>query len=429
MNLVDGKILDTNECDLVLDTLSERIIQTLSRPRLSAEVVINACDRLISSFDEGFYIQEMVKLGIPEQLGKSYVAEARTMFSGDALRYRMTKEFGSGYDQVSNYSITSEGAKGSEQILPLGVLVHIAAGNADGLPAFSVLEGLLTGNINILKLPAGEGGASVHLLLELIRMEPLLAAYIYVFDYSSKDIVHINRLVEAADGVVVWGGVEAVSAFRTMLPANIKLIEWGHKISFAYVTKQGMQDDAMLYGIAMNIVTTGQLLCSSCQGIFIDTDNMEDVYAFCTHFLQILESVAAEQAGNMDVSVLAQTALQQYTADLEAILTGKRIFKSSHCSLIATDDQVLEPAIGFSNVWVKAVPQTKLLGVLRPYKNYLQTVALACNQDEKPILANVFSKTGVVRICSGARMSATYVGAPHDGEYPLRRYTKVMSIE
>ena len=41
---------------------------------------------------------------------------------------------------------------------PLGVLLHIAAGNADGLPAFSVAEGLATGNINILKLPQADNG-------------------------------------------------------------------------------------------------------------------------------------------------------------------------------------------------------------------------------------------------------------------------------
>lgn len=38
--------------------------------------------------------------------------------------------------------------------MPLGVLFHIAAGNAEALPAYSVAEGLLMGNVNLLKLPA-----------------------------------------------------------------------------------------------------------------------------------------------------------------------------------------------------------------------------------------------------------------------------------
>ena len=45
-----------------------------------------------------------------------------------------------------------------EETRPLGVLLHIAAGNAEGLPFFSVVEGLLAGNINILKLPGMDDG-------------------------------------------------------------------------------------------------------------------------------------------------------------------------------------------------------------------------------------------------------------------------------
>ena len=51
-----------------------------------------------------------------------------------------------------------------EKKVPLGVIMHIGAGNALGLAAFSVMEGLLTGNINILKLPEYEGGISLKIL-------------------------------------------------------------------------------------------------------------------------------------------------------------------------------------------------------------------------------------------------------------------------
>ena len=428
MNLVEGKILDVKECDAVLDSLNERILAALSKPRLSADIVIAACDKLISALGEDNYLPILAELNIPEKLGKIYFAEARAMFSGEALKYRMKKELGEGYNQVFTHMPAPDSPPLAEQILPLGVLLHIAAGNADGLPAFSVLEGLLTGNINILKLPAAEGGMSVRILYELIQIEPLLAEYIYVFDYSSKDVVHINKLIAVADGVVVWGGIEPVSAFRSLLPTNTKLIEWGHKVSFAYVTKDGMEDDK-LCGVATNIAATGQLLCSSAQGIFIDTDDMEEVYAFCNRFLPLLERAVAEHAGDMSIDIGVQRALQLYSMELETVFTGNRIFKGNNCSLVACDNQVLEPAFGFFNVWVKALPRRNLLETLRPYKNYLQTVALICDDKEKEIIADCLLKTGVVRVCSGERMSANYTGAPHDGEFSLRRYTKIASVE
>lgn len=434
MNLADGKIISSEECDKVLESLDERIIQTLSKlpPRwdtpLSPDIVINACDRLVSSMDESFYLSAMAELGIPEELGISYISEARRMFSGDALRYRMEIEFGTEWNKRLSYVPLFGNNTVTEYISPVGVLFHVAAGNADGLPAFSVLEGLLTGNINILKLPSEEGGASVRLLLELIKIEPSLAEYIYVFDYSSKDIVNIKKLIEVSDAVVVWGGSGAVSAFRAMIPANIKIIEWGHKISFAYVTKEGMTEEN-LTGLAYNIVSTGQLLCSSCQGIYLDTDSMDDVYNFCEIFLPILEREVSKSMKNIDIGIKTQTALMLYNAELETIYNGNRIFKGSGCSITACHDDSLEVSLQFANAWVKPLPKSKLIKVLRPYKNYLQTAALLCGVEDKEMLLELLLRTGVVRVCSGELMSSTYSGAPHDGEYPLRRYTRTVSID
>ena len=120
---------------------------------------------------------------------------------------------------------------------PLGVLLHIAAGNVDALPVFSVIEGLLTGNINILKLPGADDGLSIVILQELIKIYPLIGEYVYVFDYPSEDIESIKLMADAADAIVVWGGDSTVEAVRRLAKPDTRIIEWGHKISFAYFLK------------------------------------------------------------------------------------------------------------------------------------------------------------------------------------------------
>ena len=57
---------------------------------------------------------------------------------------------------------------------PLGVLLHVGAGNMEGLPAYSAVEGLLAGNINLLKLPENDNGISSFLLRRLAAIEPRL---------------------------------------------------------------------------------------------------------------------------------------------------------------------------------------------------------------------------------------------------------------
>ena len=408
MNLVDGKYLTTRECDPVLDGLDERIVATLRKTRLDREKVIMACDRLVTGLDESFYLAKMDSLGISGALARRYIADARNLFCADALHKRLRIELGDG-----------------DMVQPLGTLLHIAAGNVDGLPAFSVLEGLLTGNINILKLPAGDGGISAELLAELIREEPVLAEYVYVFDYSSRDTEHIAKLLKAADAVVVWGGDEAVASLRRMVKPNTKLIEWGHKVSFGYVTQKGLSDTG-LAGFARNIAETRQSLCSSCQGIYLDTNDMNEIYALCERFLPLLER---QIAGSLTINEASQAALELYTMSLEATPANKRVFQGNGCGVIAQDDSRAEPASAPYVPWVKPLPRENIISALHPYKNHLQTIGLLCWEDERNVMTNELFKTGVVRITTGERMSYAGANMPHDGEYPLRRYVKVVNTD
>jgi len=428
MNLVDGQIITDQESDAILNDLDKRIARTLFKGRLDIEKVISACHRMVTELNEGPYLAAMADLGIDISLGKKYIAEARRLFCEESMRIRLRTELGDDFFGIKTYTPYMSEVTVHEQIMPLGVLFHIAAGNMDGLPVFTVLEGLVTGNINILKLPSAEGGISVQILQKLIEIEPSLAEYIYVFDYSSRDIENIEKLLAVSDGVVVWGGDTAVASIRNIVKPNTKLIEWGHKLSFAYCTEHGITHDR-LAGLAKNMIETNQLLCSSCQGIFIDTVDNALVYRFCEMFLPILEKEAIENMKSFEIGSRAQTSLRVYAAELESTFLESKVFQSKTCSLIAYKDRTLEPGIQFGNAWVRQLPKADLLEVLRPYKNYLQTVGLLCGDSERALLADMLLKAGAVRICSGERMSATYCGAAHDGEYPLRRYTKVVCVE
>ena len=55
--------------------------------------------------------------------------------------------------------------------------------------------------------------------------------------------------------------------------------------------------------------------------------------------------------------------------------------------------------------------------------------ALWVADEEKDALSELLLKTGVFRITDGRLMSREYCGMPHDGEYPLLRYVKRVSME
>ena len=311
---------------------------------------------------------------------------------------------------------------------PLGVLLHIAAGNADGLPAFSVAEGLVTGNINILKLPQADNGLSLEIFQALLELEPRLADYIYVFDTPSSDVGAIQRMAELADGIVVWGGEAAVSAVRRFAHPGTKLIEWGHRLSFAYLS--GAVPERELTALAEHLVVTRQLLCSSCQVIYLDTERMEDLRAFCDRFWPILQR-AAEARRPRTLGAVAELTLRTYTDRLEAILDGgtSKPWSSPLCSLIPKEDSALELSPMFANVLVKRLPRQEILPVLRKAKPYLQTAGLACPPAEREALTQLLAQAGLTRITRPGSMSEGVPGEAHDGSYPLQRYIRIVNVE
>ena len=427
MNLVNGKTISAAECDELLDSLGSRILETLAGPALDPAAVIEACHQLSLTLSVAEHQQVLIDLGISPQFAKEYILDAKVMLSREYLTNKIEVELGPGHNLPHRLKPAFYDRKVIETIRPLGVLFHIAAGNSDGLPFFTVIEGLLTGNINILKLPVEEGGLTVRILQELFAIDSRLAQYVYVFDYTSRDVEVIQRLADLADAVVVWGSDAAVKAVREMAEPNTKIIEWGHKMSFAYIS--GPVSEHAMEGIAHNICKTNQLLCSSCQGIFIDTESMEDVYEFCRHFVSVLSRVCRAYPSESGIGIRSQSGLRLYNESIEAVFNGARIFRDDGCSLIAYQDSVLTPSIMFRNGWVRRLPKEQIVSTLRPYKNYLQTVGLLCDESRAGALSELFWKTGAVRITDGYHMSNMYNGAAHDGEYPLRRYTKTVALE
>ena len=81
------------------------------------------------------------------------------------------------------------------------------------------------------------------------------------------------------------------------------------------------------------------------------------------------------------------------------------------------------------NVLVKLLPQKDLLPALRRQKGRLQTAGLLCSPEKREALATLLARAGLTRITRAETMSASFPGEAHDGEYPLRRYIRMVDIE
>ena len=420
MIFANGRLLPDSQLSQVLEELEEAVNETRACRTLEPETVISALQAVGERLDRGELDPLILRYAGPGR--RREVAHIRPLLRREALEYKLAVELG-----IPLYSF-QERPFGRTQTVPLGTLFHVTAGNVDGLPAFSAVEGLLTGNINLVKLPSGDQGLSLAVFQLLTEQEPRLAPFLYAFQIPSRDTAALRRLADLADGAVVWGGDGAVTALRQLAPPGCKLMEWGHRLSFAYLSRWEGEEDA-LSALAEHLIQTGGLLCSSCQVIFLDTDALGEGEAFCRSFLPLLERAAdrfrAALGEKGEGSLYAWETRLEHAADR---LPGT-LFPGRGCSLTLREDRELELSPLHGNVLVKCLPQKALLPVLRRQKGRLQTAGLLCPAQDRPALTQLLARAGVTRIAPPGSMSRTLSGEGHDGEFPLRRYVRTVDIQ
>ena len=421
MILYKGGIYDTCFTEKLLSDLQSDVNDALLHKKIDTEKLISAVDEISLRISKGDYddlINSLEIDGIEEY--KNRAAE---------LLRRKNTELNLKAQLPSLCELPGIGA----YVAPVGVLFHIAAGNVDVLPAYSVLSGLFCGNVNVLKLPSQDNGITIKILSELISIMPELSDFIYVFDTPSSDVVSMIKMAEAADKIIVWGGDEAVSAVRRLAPPAIPVVSFGHKISFAYIGADYEKYPAELTSLAEHIIKTCQLLCSSCQRIYINSGNPNDADEFCRFFLPYLQT-ARGRYPLADIGAAAEATLSEYSRKIEKSLCGtrnggERIYAGDGCRLTAKDDKTLDISGFFGQVDVSAVPINELFSVLRRKKGYLQTACIIADEETKREAEKAAVAAGVTRLMKPGDMSAAFVGEAHDGAFELSEYVRIINKE
>ena len=424
-NIFRGIRVSKNEAIKGITGIEEIIQEDLLKRIITPEIVIDAADKLTKMLNKDDMIFMLHSMGMKDLMATEMVEHTLYELSKSNLICKIEREL---KEKPFELNKVQDGL--FERYEPLGVLTHISAGNVIGLPAMSVIEGLLTGNINLLKLPSNDGGLSVELLSMLTDIEPLLKPYIYVFDLSSRDTDEISKLISVSNGVVVWGSDEAISGIRAITLLNIPIIEWGQKLSFSYMTPKGVSDKS-LWGLAVDICSTEQLLCSSPQCLYYETASKDELLALAHRFSKIFEEVSSKYPP-LDIDIHSQAEITSVIelAKMEGVLGQKHVLRdfNNHWSILVDYDSAVKPSPLFRNIWIKPIKREDIFSVFRPYRGYMQTTGLSCGKDEYENITNLFFKIGVNRITPLGKMSHGYPGQPHDGSYALSRYVRRISI-
>ncbi|UWW96047.1 AMP-binding protein [Streptomyces murinus] len=411
--------------------LPETAARVLERP-LPTDVVLGACAAVGADLaDPDSALHTRLAAHLPAAEAGSTLAELAGALTRQALERKLRRELGG----LRPERLTRPDGRETvfESWAPVGLLVHIAPGNAAAVAPLSVVEGLLAGNVNVLKTSGSDTALALDLLAALAAADPsgLIAERVIALRFPSARRDWLETLCGQADAIAVWGGEEAEGAVRELAPPGCRVVAWGHRISFAYLTRAAAAEDGLLDALAEDVCRVEQQACSSPQVVYLDTDDTEEVFAFAGRFAERLAKVSgARPAPRPGPAELAEITTVQQLARLEQHLGLTRVFTADDGSWRVLADT--RPALAASplhrSVWVKPLPRHRITGTLRPMRRYLQTAAVGGGRADVAALSRALFAAGVTRVTPVGSMLEGYEGEPHDGVYALQRYSRRVSV-
>ncbi|MGM9330889.1 acyl-CoA reductase [Streptomyces murinus] len=431
LHLWQGEFVDDAEAGRRMAGLPETAARVLERP-LPTDVVLGACAAVGADLaDPDSALHTRLAAHLPAAEAGSTLAELAGALTRQALERKLRRELGG----LRPERLTRPDGRETvfESWAPVGLLVHIAPGNAAAVAPLSVVEGLLAGNVNVLKTSGSDTALALDLLAALAAADPsgLIAERVIALRFPSARRDWLETLCGQADAIAVWGGEEAEGAVREPAPPGCRVVAWGHRISFAYLTRAAAAEDGLLDALAEDVCRVEQQACSSPQVVYLDTDDTEEVFAFAGRFAERLAKVSgARPAPRPGPAELAEITTVQQLARLEQHLGLTRVFTADDGSwrVLADTRSALAASPLHRSVWVKPLPRHRITGTLRPMRRYLQTAAVGGGRADVAALSRALFAAGVTRVTPVGSMLEGYEGEPHDGVYALQRYSRRVSV-
>jgi hypothetical protein len=334
--------------------------------------------------------------------------------SKDNLKNRIRLELGRNY-------LDGWVREGSSHIYaaPLGILLHVFAGNIFISGIESLVNGLITKNLNLVKTSSVDQFFPYLFLESLGECSPELASTISILSFKGGETAVENKLKRIADAIIVWGSEKAILGYRKNLPLGKKLIEHGPKCGIGVVEKY---DPSLPKRIAKDVAYWEQSSCASPQVIYVrDSIDVEKLAPEIGRNLEkhpkgplepdqaveILKAKEVARMGELFGDYKCYSSAEPY--EWQIIISKKFDFSPLGRTLYLRKYHSLEDVI-------EEIP-----------KEYLQTVGI--QSPRKKQIAKKFVLAGACRITELGKMTEGTLGAPHEGNYPLRELVRFCNIE
>lgn len=357
--------------------------------------------------------------------------ELVSFLEGSSLKKKVSRELGG--ERLRDFHRRDMKSPIFEGWLPLGVLFHITPGNALSLPFLTFVEGLLAGNLNIVKANTNSFdffNLVLDLLIDLHPKAKGILPFCILLNVDASDSTILDAIYPNCDGVSAWGSESSLEKIYSKVPPHCRWIPWGHKISFQFIAKERSHDFKLVSKVVDDVCMFDQQACSSPQILYIEDADTELLNVWG----QKIQSELLTRSPMKNLPSDPEEAEKQKT---KALLLAHSAFEKSQGRSEATfygdvwvdPDPTPKASPLYRTLWVKPLSLKNFKTMLLPMRRYLQTVGLASVTNRIAEVTRALVRVGADRIRPIGRMHDGYPGEAHDGVYALTRFMRRASFE
>src|SRR5690606_2217208 len=119
----------------------------------------------------------------------------------------------------------------------------VTAGNVFLSAIDSLIMGFLTKNISLLKVSSQNKYFPLYFAKKLndFDREKILSNKFAVLHWKGGDQKTESLIKTKVNAILAWGGEEMISSYQKDLPAHVKLLDFGPKISLQVISKKSLE--------------------------------------------------------------------------------------------------------------------------------------------------------------------------------------------
>jgi len=349
-------------------------------------------------------------------------------FTPENFQLLLEQELGSA--QRLDSFVADGGANSNHAAIAVGpqFIFHVAAGNIPNPALMSLALGLLTRSAQFLKCASGASFLPRLFAHSLYELDHKLGACLEIAEWRGGKSDLENVLFSEADCVTATGSDETLAAVRAQLPAKVRFLGYGQRVSFGFVAREVLRDEeiaGVVSRAADDVIAWDQNGCLSPHAIYVEERGAVESDKFAALLAaELMRREATEPRGKISPEDAAAIASRR---TIYETLSAHRADSKIWSSRDSTDwTVVFEHDVRFQFsclnrfIYVKPVPDVAaVMPGVDEIRGKVSTVGIAAPPEKMKELALRFARWGATRICPLGRMQNPPLTWRHDGRPAL----------